>query len=92
MSGKERSADREGELNADCESFSNDLTNFTILERADVLRTNERASERIRERKRGTVAADERKIRRTSGKGDSCAAPLKLRMHSHNRGGAVRPR
>lgn len=58
LSGKERSADREGELNVDCESFSSDLTNFTILERADVLRTNERANKR-----EGQVAADERKIR-----------------------------
>lgn len=35
--GKERSADREGELNADCESLSSDLTNFTILERVYAL-------------------------------------------------------
>jgi len=38
---------REGELNADCESFSSDLTNFTVLERAMCCeRTREKGTEK----------------------------------------------
>jgi len=53
----ERKECREGELNADCESFSSDLTNFTILERAMCCErtkkaTREKARDRDREREK----------------------------------------
>lgn len=80
---------REGELNADCESLSSDLTNFTILERAVTCCASVRG--RRRERRKGERQKSREWIRLRTMEGreewGGGAAPLKLRMHSRNCGG-----
>jgi len=60
---------REGELNADCESFSSDLTNFTILERAMCCeREKRRETETETEREREKSRMNKRKLRTKEGR------------------------